>query len=202
MVVALSWRSDAEAAKLGVKLNGLMSDQAMDPSRIRELRDSVGQWGRLWGVPRLDSEVSLRTSSRFRRSLGSYRASRAEITLAAWLVDGPTQLLDEVLCHEAAHAAVHLVHGNAVRPHGPEWKGLMARASMPARLRIPASELPDSRRSALSRVRIWEHRCPVCQATRFGKTRVTRWRCRTCRGSGLSGELLIERVPSPVEVDG
>jgi predicted SprT family Zn-dependent metalloprotease len=174
----------------------------MDPARIRGLKDSVVQWGWLWGVPRLDSEVSLRTSSRFKRSLGSYRANRAEITLAAWLVDGPTQLLDEVLCHEAAHAAVHLVHGDGVRPHGPEWQGFMARAAMPARTRIPASELPDPRRSALSAARVWEHRCPVCQATRLAKTRVTRWRCRTCRESGLAGQLLIERVPSPVEVDG
>ncbi len=47
----------------------------MEPARMRELRISVIQLGRLWGVPRLDSEVSLRTSSRFQRSLGSYRAS-------------------------------------------------------------------------------------------------------------------------------
>jgi len=174
----------------------------MDPARIRVLRESVVQWGRLWGVPRLGSEVSLRTSSRFQRSLGSYRASRAEITLAAWLVDGPTQLLDEVLCHEAAHAAVRLVHGDGVRPHGPEWRDFMALAEIPARVRIPASELPLSRQSALTKARMWEHRCPVCQATRFAKTRVTRWRCRPCREAGHSGELLIERVPSPVAVDG
>ena len=174
----------------------------MNPERMQLLRDSVVQWAQLWGVPGLGSAVALRISSRFQRSLGSYRASRAEITLAAWLVDGPTKLLEEVLCHEAAHAAVHLVHGDRVRPHGQEWRDFMARAEVPARVRIPASELPDSRRTALAKVRVWEHRCPVCQATRFARTRVTRWRCSRCRDEGRSGELSIERVPNPVAVDG
>jgi predicted SprT family Zn-dependent metalloprotease len=178
-------------------------DLAMDPERIsRELRDSLARWGRLWGVPQLDSRVSVRTSSRFQRSLGSYRTRRAEITLAEWLVEGSAQILEEVLCHEAAHAAVHLLHGDGVRPHGLEWRRLMARAEMPARLRIPASCLPASQRSLSSQSRMWEHRCPVCQATRFAKTRVVRWRCRTCREAGLAGNLLIERIPSAVAVDG
>ena len=78
----------------------------------------------------------------------------------------------------------------------------MVLAEMPARVRIPACELPRSRQVAMTKARLWEHRCPVCQATRFAKTRVTRWRCRPCREAGHSGELLIERVPSPVAVDG
>jgi predicted SprT family Zn-dependent metalloprotease len=174
----------------------------MNPEGLEASRNSITRWSRLWGLPRLSREISLRTSSRFRRSLGNYCARRAEIALAVWLVDGPTDLLEEVLCHEAAHAAVHLVHGVGVRPHGPEWRDFMALAEMPARVRIPASELPASRQSALRKARVWEHRCPVCQATRFAKTRVTRWRCRPCREAGHSGELLIERVPSPVAVDG
>ncbi len=178
------------------------SVQAVDPVRIQELRDSVTQWGRLWGIRQLGRDVDVRTSSRFRRSLGSYRASRAEITLAAWLVDGPIDLLNEVLCHEAAHAAIHFVHGKRARPHGKEWQGFMTQAEVPARVRIPSSELPESRQSLLSKSRIWEHRCPVCQATRFAKTRVTRWRCSRCRDDGRSGELVVERVPSPVAVDG
>jgi predicted SprT family Zn-dependent metalloprotease len=175
---------------------------AVDPERIQALKGSVARWARLWQVPRLVSDVALRTSSRFRRSLGSYRASRAQITLAAWLVDGPADLLEEVLCHEAAHAAVHLVHGGRVRPHGPEWRDFMARAGVLARVRIPASEIPDLGQARLTDARLWEHRCPVCQATRFAKTRVTRWRCSRCRGEGRSGELVIERVPGQVAVDG
>ena len=169
---------------------GLPFDSHMETTGIGDLRDSVVRWGQLWGVPELGSEVSLRLSTRFRRSLGTYRPSRSEITLAAWLMDGPAPLLDEVLCHESAHAAVFFMHGREARPHGREWQGLMARAEMPARLRIPTSELPDSRPVTPRANAVWEHRCPVCQATRFSKTRVTRWRCRSCRALGLSGKLL------------
>jgi predicted SprT family Zn-dependent metalloprotease len=170
--------------------------------QIQKLRGSILRWSRLWGVPQFAEKLSLRTSTRFRRSLGSYRAGRAEITLAAWLVDGPTDLLEEVLCHEVAHAAVHFVCGERVRPHGQEWRGFMKQADIPARVRIPVSELPESRQIDLAKTRVWEHRCLVCQATRFARTRVTRWRCSRCRDEGRSGELVIERVASPIAVDG
>jgi len=174
---------------------------ALDPERIQGIAGSLAHWAELWGVPSLRNRVALRTSSRFRRSLGSYRATHSEITLAAWLVDGPSALLEEVLCHEAAHAAVHFVYGERVKPHGPEWRDLMVKAGTPARVRIPVAELPESRQIAFSKASAWEHRCPVCQATRFARTRVTRWRCRQCRDQGRSGELVIERVPSPIPVD-
>ena len=169
----------------------------MDSQPMKAWHDSVSRWGELWGVPELGSEISLRLSSRFRRSLGYFRPSRSEIALASWLAEGPPTLLEEVLCHESAHAAVFLLHGRSVRPHGQEWQSLMNQASMPARVRIPASELPQSRLAQLSAGPVWEHRCKVCQATRLAKTRVTRWRCRPCYESGLSGELFIKRLPSP-----
>ncbi len=168
--------------------------QSVDPIRIRALRHAIVGWARLWGVPELEREVTLRTSSRFRRSLGSYRPRRAEITLAAWLVDGPGPLLNEVLCHEAAHAAVHFTYGERTKPHGTEWREFMAKADAPARVRIPVSELPEAQRNALASSRVWEHRCPVCQATRLARTRVTGWRCGRCREDGLSGKLIVERV--------
>ena len=176
--------------------------QALDPDRMEELGQSVVQWAVLWGVPNLGNEISLRLSSRFRRSLGSYRASRAEITLAAWLVNGPADLLNEVLCHEAAHAAVHFVHGEHAKPHGNEWQRFMKQAEVPARVRIPTSELPRPHRIAMTTAGVWEHRCPVCQTTRLARSRVTRWRCSRCRSRGRSGELAIERVPGPIAVDG
>jgi len=81
----------------------------LDPRSLESLQALLSEWARLWSVPELAKSVGIRVSSRMRRSLGSYRASRQQITLAAWLFDpavGP--LLEEVLCHEAAHAAVHL----------------------------------------------------------------------------------------------
>jgi len=174
---------------------------AVNMRTLERLGSMIDEWSQLWGVPRLRKGAVIRSSSRFRTSLGSYHAARGEITLAAWLFEGPQELLREVLCHETAHAAVHFVHGNNVRPHGREWRDLMDQAHVPARVRIPAADLPESRRAAITSPPKWEHRCPVCQATRLAGKRVTRWRCRQCRDQGRSGELLIERVPGPVAVD-
>jgi len=155
----------------------------------------------LWGVPTPATDVALRTSSRLRTSLGNYRAKRSEITLAAWLLDGPADLLEEVLCHEAAHAAVHALHRRRVRPHGAEWRGLMGRAGLPARRRVPPSALGAASKAPATRYALWEHRCPVCQNTRIARTRVNRWRCRPCHESGRDGRLVIRRLSGAIGID-
>lgn len=172
-----------------------------DAERYQSLYELATQWGELWGLPRLGDEVAFRTSSRFRCSLGSFHAERNEITIADWLVEGPADLRDEVFGHEVAHAAVSLAFGRPSRPHGPEWRELMTKAGLAPRVRIPLSELPQSRQKLRARSPSWEHRCPVCQATRLARTRVTRWRCSPCRAVGRSGELVIERVSSPIAID-
>jgi predicted SprT family Zn-dependent metalloprotease len=154
-----------------------------------------------WGLSELGRYVTLRTSSRIRRSLGSFRPARNEIIVASWILEASDRLRAEVVCHEAAHAAVHFLHGEGVRPHGPEWRDLMTKAGFSPRVRIPASELPESRQTILAKSNVWEHRCPVCQATRLARTRVTRWRCGRCRAAGRSGELGIQRVAGPIAVD-
>jgi predicted SprT family Zn-dependent metalloprotease len=169
----------------------------LGPQRqLEALREDISRWAVLWGVPRMGGELRLRVSTRMRRSIGSYRAARDEIALAAWLFEATTAatLLEEVLCHEAAHAAVHRVHGRSVRPHGREWRGFMERAGLRARVRIPLEELPATQRGTLVQAGGWVHRCPICQATRLARTRVPRWRCRRCRERGLGGELRVERV--------
>lgn len=174
----------------------------MNESTRREtILDQLRCWGALWGVPTLPRDVVLRTSSRLRASLGSYRADRGELTLASWLLDGPKGLLQEVACHEAAHAAVHSLHGRGVRPHGAEWQRLMQQAGIPARVRVPWSALPPGRRVAAARRGLWEHRCPVCQATRFAHTRVSRWRCASCREAGRDGRLVVHRLPHAIGID-
>ena len=167
----------------------------------RVLAESLERALATWEIPELSHLVTLRVSSRFRSSLGSFRPERAEITVASWLLGASASLRDEVICHEAAHAAVHFVHGLGARPHGPEWRDFMTQAGFEPRVRVPFKELPESRQKLIAQSRSWEHRCPVCQATRLARTRVTRWRCSRCRSAGRSGELVIERVPSPIAVD-
>jgi predicted SprT family Zn-dependent metalloprotease len=171
------------------------------PVRMMSLRERLQRWGALWGVPALSQDIVLRTSSQLRISLGSYRAHRSELTLASWLLEGPEVLLEEVLCHEAAHAAVWALYGGGARPHGIEWRCLMEGAGFPPRVRVPWSALPAGRRVAAARRGLWEHRCPVCQASRLARTHMSRWRCRSCREAGRSGRLVVHRLPGVMEID-
>jgi predicted SprT family Zn-dependent metalloprotease len=158
-------------------------------------------WAQRWGVPGLERRLSVQISTRLRTSLGRYSSAQRELRVASYLLDGPPSLLREVLCHEAAHAAVYERHGRSTRPHGPEWQALMREAGFAPRVRIPAAEL-DGLPLPARRARIlWEHRCPVCQASRVAGRPVREWRCAACRAAGLSGKLVIERATAVSVLD-
>jgi len=171
---------------------------------VELLHARLDAWAMLWDVPLLAKSVRIRTSARYRRSLGAYHPKHSQITLASWLLDDapyahPHPLLEEVLCHEAAHAAVHLVgagHGSrsGPRPHGPEWRGFMIAAGVEPRVRIPEGLMPEGIRARTAAGKTWEHRCLSCQAVRMARIRVTRWRCRRCVEKGGSGRLGIRKL--------
>ena len=166
-------------------------------SRLRgEHRVRIKRWAAVWSLPGLEDRVSVTFSRRFRSSLGRCAPSSGEIRLAAFLQDGPRALLIEALCHEAAHAAVHELHGHGPKPHGAEWRVLMQAAGYQPRARVPAALLEDLAPSSKRTRPTWLHRCPVCQASRIARRAVHRWRCAACVKSGLNGLLLIERVPA------
>ena len=160
---------------------------------LERWRPRIDDWARQWGVAGLESRLALQVSPRMFRSLGRCAPHKLELRVAAFLLDGPTELLDEVLCHEAAHAAVFELHGSAPKPHGQEWRALMDAAGFPARLRIPVPGELGARRKQEGRA-TWAHRCPVCHATRLAGRPVRQWRCAVCREAGLSGELEIRRA--------
>ncbi len=137
--------------------------------------------------------MALSVSTRMFRSLGRCAPSKLEVRVANFVVDGPTELLEEVLCHESAHAAAFELHGPQVRPHGREWRELMEKAGFPARLHIP---LPDSmaRRVGRRSGAVWEHRCRECGATRLARRPVRQWHCLVCHRAGLSSAIEIRRL--------
>jgi len=104
------------------------------------LRSQAERWAELWGLPGLTESVTVEFSRRFRSSLGLCRPAQSRIRLAAHLEKGNGDLLEEVLCHELAHVAVYRLHARAVRPHGPEWKGLVAAAGFEPRARFDRAE--------------------------------------------------------------
>lgn len=153
--------------------------------------DRIGAWGRLWEIADLAAKVRIRISPHMRRSLGRWIPARGDIRLSTVALTGAA-LLDEVLCHEAAHAAVHLRYGPSCRPHGPEWQALMRVAGFEPRTHIPvAAESATPRRTPSAPV--YEHRCPVCHSVHRARRPIRRLRCAACRAAGLDGALEITK---------
>jgi SprT protein len=153
----------------------------------------LGKWSALWGLPGLEEGIRVSFSPHMQRSLGRCAPERGRISLHPALRTAPPERLAAVLCHEAAHVAAFVLYGRSVRPHGPEWAGLVSQVGFTPATREPALE---ARRKALpeepSRLE-YEHRCPVCQAVRLAKRPVPRWRCAECVAAGLNGEMTITR---------
>lgn len=75
------------------------------------------------------------------RSLGRCYPDRRLIRIANFVRQESDVLLQEVLCHEAAHVAAYYLHGKSIRPHGREWKALMLEAGYPTSARYKGSAL-------------------------------------------------------------
>lgn len=192
------WRGGSTEARL-VEVKGI-------PESLQSL---ARYWGELWGVPGRRGPVTVEYSARFRTSLGLCGPAQGRIRLAASVVngDGPreggTDLLEGVLCHELAHAAVHRLYRRQAKPHGPEWRRLVREAGFEPRLSIMTDEaLGGPRRDGLGnkpRRPRWEHRCPVCHTRRMAGRPVPEWRCAECLEAGLSGGMVITNVAPPKE---
>jgi len=158
-------------------------------------RDKIARllsgWAETWGVPGLEDRLTVEFSRRIRTTLGRCYPDRQTLRLADWLREAPAELFEEVLCHEAAHAAVFELYGAGPKPHGPEWRRLLTVAGFEPRVSLPANLLPQSQKQRLARARVYDHRCPVCHAYRVARRPMRRWRCSRCAASGLPGELEI-----------
>lgn len=162
---------------------------------MRALWDRLApEWSTTWGVPDLRREVRLELSHRMRSSLGGFYAQGRVIRIADTLLEAPPPLLQEVLCHEAAHAAVEILHGGRARSHGREWRELMRRVGLEPRVHVPGAELGQASQRAARKRWVWRHRCPHCRAERIAGRPVRQWRCRPCQSAGGDGKLKVTRV--------
>jgi len=175
------------------QLSNVIASEAMRPAKYRPwLRD----WSRLWGVPSLSDFTHISVNNRLRRSLGRCRPITGRIHLHPKLAEESESVQEEVLCHEAAHVAVHLLHGPKVRPHGLEWARLMRAAGFEPRTRMDPKLLSAAVQEAARPRLLFRHRCPVCGAARVARRPVRRWRCRACLAAGLDGQLDISSQPA------
>jgi predicted SprT family Zn-dependent metalloprotease len=158
------------------------------------LRELLRQWATRWRVPDLLDGVTFRQNARLRT------------TIARWVIKSNTlevgeRFFDlrfdhrEILCHELAHAAAVIMHGRAVRPHGPGWRELVRSAGYEPKTYYIIDRTTHNCREEVRTPLIYEHRCPVCHAVRFGRKAVTNWRCIECIGAGLPGYLTVTVRP-------
>lgn len=163
-------------------------------SEAVDFAETVGRLGEMWGVGSLGRLATVKVSSRQKTGLGRCYPKRGLITLNRILFEEANrELLLEVVCHEAAHLAVHHLHKRRLKPHGCEWKALMAAAGYKPRATIPAdmvSNLPL--RSGGKRVYL--HRCEDCGNSFKAFRTDRRWRCRSCFGLGRAGKLRLVGV--------
>lgn len=190
-------REKVSRAKFGIGTgSGLASapmplppDTALPP-RIRRRLD---RWLVRWGTPSLVRTLRVEFSPRLTRAFGRCYQQQKLIRLTPSLLDSQSWLLAEILCHEAAHAAVHDLHGASARPHGEEWEDLMRAAGFEPRVRIPVVVRAAGGEATRPRV-AYLHRCPLCEASRRATRPMHQWRCRTCEDTRTRGRLEIERV--------
>jgi predicted SprT family Zn-dependent metalloprotease len=170
---------------------GLKLRLPADRAHRAKLRRLIVRFQRRWGRIGRDG-LSVEVSDRLRRSLGSFSRRTRTVRLSSALFQrGHATLLAEVVCHELAHALVHERFGGK-RPHGREWRDLVARAGFEPLVRVSIKSPKSSSFHGRAR-QVWVHRCPVCQMSRRASLRVQRWRCAACVAAGLEGKLEILR---------
>lgn len=175
-----------------------MSAEASRSREPEELTHRLEPWFELWGLDSVAEQIEIEFSSRMTQSLGRCYPNRSLIRLAERLRNEPPAVLDEVLCHEAAHLAAFWLHGPAAKPHGKEWQDLVSLAGYRPGTKLQVDA--DSPATRAGSVR-YLHRCPVCQSSRVARRPMRRWRCTTCLDAGLDGclEISSRAVPERAE---
>lgn len=168
---------------------------------IRPLSALAEIWGKAWGILDLPARINFEFSDRLKASYGKYDSRRGRIVLSRRLLAGRQSNLERAACHECAHAAAFLLFGPNVRPHGKEWRKLVALAGFAPETKVEILGNQRKRRISVRQGPMYEHRCPVCNQVRFAHRPVKVWRCEECLEAGLQGELAIRRGTRVQRVD-
>lgn len=169
---------------------------AWAPPTNRVIRRALQRLARLWNAPTLHT-VAVEEQPSLRTTLGRHRPRKRTIELNPRTWASPEWR--EILTHEAAHAAAAAnPAARGQRPHGPEWRRLMALAGYPhargtrSRDCLPSPSASKAGRPKPAAAR-YLHTCTVCDFHRTARRPVRAWRCAACVAAGLSGELQITR---------
>ena len=164
------------------------------PSKPFNYTQILADWANSWCTPQLSGRVAVSFSQRMTKSLGRVSPKTGQIRLNSRLQTVPRKFLLEVLCHEAAHVAVHLLHGSYVKPHGREWQELVRIAGYQPATKLGHKALtPKARKSSIiSRHR---YRCQICQSDYFVRRKSSKLYCNLCHSEGSAEPL--QYLPHP-----
>jgi predicted SprT family Zn-dependent metalloprotease len=152
------------------------------------LKQDIQSWSRLWGLPNLSEEVTVRFNGRLRTTVARLLSDVDVIEVGPRFIDLRSKRR-EIICHELAHAAANRRPRRGKPPHGVEWAALVLSAGFDPVPRLAVSR--KSSPSTQSRNVRYEHRCLVCQFVRVARRSVHSWRCPECISCGLPGKLTI-----------
>lgn len=186
----------------------------MHPDRAELVASVLSRLSLAWSCPDLAAGTAVRFSSRLTRSVARADPLRSAITVSSKL-PAEQAIVDEVICHEAAHLLAFARVGRSEKPHGPTWQALVREGGHEPRLRLAAAFAgpddsssvgsgagggagagrPATAGSSQGRPRRFRPHCLVCDFSRVAGRRMSAWRCGDCVAAGLAGKLAIVELP-------
>ncbi len=151
-------------------------------------------WFTLWRLPALGEAVRVRFSARMFRAVGRCYPQRRLVSLAAAVAEMEEAQILAILCHEFAHIAAYEHHGRRIRPHGVEWRALVAAAGFSPSVRFHDEKSIALLRASAPRRSRYLHQCRRCSAERISARRMSHWRCGPCYELGYDGRLQIVQI--------
>lgn len=160
---------------------------------IAELRGLAVDALHFWGEPELERGLVVEQSQRMSRLIAKTYPERRIIRVSTLALRMEPADIRFIMWHESAHIVVFKRHGVRARPHGEEWKSLLASAGLNAAVRIADREHSSkSTQEPRAASRSLVYRCPVCQAVAYARRKMPRWVCAVCRNNGLTGGLVVD----------
>ncbi len=101
---------------------------------LQRVFEKLKAWSVLWGYTLLPRTLNIEFLPSDHPDLGRCHFASNTIYLNASLLQlNQESLLEETLCHEAAHWMAFRRFGLGIEPHGPEWRDYMRKAGFKPR---------------------------------------------------------------------
>ena len=186
-----------------IPLNSLVASRPDLGSDCQQLSEATQHWlekarplllgcGRTLPVVEVRCDLRGMTAGQVRRYHDGSLCIRYNLAMSRLQ---PLQFVEQTVPHEVAHVVAYLLHGKSIRPHGREWRAIMAEFGFASAERCHDFQLPEQQQTRHQRR--WRYACG-CREHALSTTRHNRvakgvrYHCREC------GEALERLDDSPV----